>query len=337
MESSLGVLVTGAGGFLGGRITTALAQRGQPVVALMRDPTKAVRRELPNVRLAAGDLLDRASLKSALQGCRQVVHCAALVKNWAPDPRVFDRVNVDGLRNVLEESAAAGVERIVYTSSFMALGPSDGRPVDESAPLERDHVHNDYERTKHRARIVAVREAARGLPLITLYPGVIYGPGALTDGNIVVQRILEVARGRLPGVLGDGRREWSYSYVDDVVDGHLAALDRGRLGAEYVLGGENVSMNRFLELLVEIGGLRPVRRHIPFFIARQAAWCQQTWAGWRGRQPPLTVAEVRIFEHAWALESDRARRELGYAPRPLADGLRLTIAWLREQGLLPAP
>src|SRR5262249_35610188 len=176
-----------------------------------------------------------------------VVHMAALVKMWVPEREEFDRVNVEGLRHALAAAEDAGA-RLVYTSSFMALGPTSAEPADESR-VHAGGYRNDYERTKARADVLAREPAAAGRDAVLLYPGVGYGPGARTAANIVVNRIADPLRGASPGVIGPGDRLWSYAFVEDVAAGHVAALERGRRGERYLLGGDNVDMNGFFAAL----------------------------------------------------------------------------------------
>jgi farnesol dehydrogenase len=242
-------------------------------------------------------------------------------------------VNVGGLRHALEAAREAGA-RLVYTSSFIAVGPAGPEPADETRLHPGDRYRNDYERTKAQADAVARGAAAAGQDVVLLYPGVIYGPGELTEGNIAVKLILDHARGRLPAILGPGDRLWSYAYVDDVAEGHRAALERGRAGERYFLGGDNVDMNGFFAALHEASGLRPPRRHLPYAVAAGVGRALLAWAELTGHPPKLTHREVAVFREHWAYSSAKAERELGYRPRPLREGLRQTVDWLRAQGLV---
>ena len=197
------ILVTGGTGFLGRRIVSELAE-GHELRLLVRGGSS--RDRFPaQVEFAAGDVTDRLSLVRAATGCDAVVHAAALVKILAPAAQ-FDRINVGGLENVLAAAEQVGtVQRILYVSSFIALGPSENGPggvLDESAEVEDRVWINDYERTKALADRRARRAIAEGAPLTVVYPGVIYGKGELTEGNIVVRHILDLMHGRLPGLIG---------------------------------------------------------------------------------------------------------------------------------------
>lgn len=324
-------LVTGGTGFLGRRLVATLATRHE--VRLLLRPT-ASRRGFPEgVEMVEGDVTDRASLLRAAAGCEAVVHAAALVKIVAPAAE-FDRVNVGGFENVMAAAAAGGVRRVVYVSSFIALGPTERGPggvLDENASAADRPWINDYERTKTLADRRARHSIETGAPLSVVYPGVIYGPGELTEGNIVLRHVLDLAHGRLPALLGRPERRWNYVFVDDVVVGIVATLERAAPGSRYVLGGENVTQAEFYRLVGELGGIRVPTRRMPDGVAKLAGGAMKAWSQLTGGTPRLTPDLVEIYRHDWAYDSSRAAAEIGYRPRPLAQGLGEAIAWLRSR------
>jgi NAD+-dependent farnesol dehydrogenase len=323
----LRLLLTGGTGFLGKNVARRLAAAGHSLRVLARASSRL--EGLPtDAEIVRGDVVDLESLRAAAAGCDAVLHLAAMVKMWTTDRSVFDRVNVDGLRNVLDAAERAGA-RVVYTSSFMALGPSGPAPGDESL-VHPGRPRNDYERTKAEADRVAREAAASGRDIVILYPGVVYGPGDLTDGNIVVKMVSDHLAGRFPGIVGPGDRLWSYSYVSDVVDGHLAALERGRAGERYILAGENVPMDGLFETLHLVSGKRPPRLHIPYPVAAALGYACVGWAELTGHPPLLTHEVVGVFREHWAYSSAKAEQQLGYRSRPLRDGLEATVAWLKD-------
>jgi farnesol dehydrogenase len=253
---------------------------------------------------------------------------AALVKMWVPDRDAFEAVNVGGLRNALAAASAAGA-RLLYTSSFIAVGPAGPQPADESQVHDGRGFRNDYERTKAQADVIAREAAAAGADVVILYPGVVYGPGDLTDGNLVVKMAADHMAGRFPGIVGPGDRVWSYAFVDDVAAGHAAALERGAPGSRYFLAGENVTMNGFFATLAEVSGTPPPTRHIPYAAASALGYALYLWAELTGLPPQLTHEVVGVFRQHWAYTSARAERELGYGKTPLREGLRKTVEWLR--------
>ncbi len=325
------VLVTGGTGFLGKAVTQALDAAGHDVRLLAREGSNLS--GLPaRTEVVRGDVTDESSLLQAAAGCDAVCHMAAVVKMWAPDPDVFHRVNVGGLRHALAAARAAGA-RLVYTSSFMAIGPTAPEPADESQ-VHPGGPRNAYERTKAEADAVAREAAASGADIVLLYPGVVYGPGDMTDGNLVVKMVVDHLTGRLPGIIGPGDRLWSYSFVRDVAKGHVAALERGRSGQRYFLCGDNVTMDGFFATLQEIAGTPAPRRHIPYAAARALGFLMWAWAEITGHPPQLTHEVVGVFREHWAYSCEKARRELGYAPTSLKAGLGETVAWLRGAGLV---
>jgi farnesol dehydrogenase len=167
--------------------------------------------------------------------------------------------------------------------------------------------------------------------VVLLYPGVVYGPGDLTDGNLVVKMVADHLAGRLAGIVGPGDRLWSYAFAEDVALGHVAALERGRAGERYFLCGENVSMVGLFERLAEVTGTPPPRRHIPYPVAALLGRSLHLWAELTGQAPLLTHEVVNVFREHWAYSSAKAARELGYVSTPLKDGLRRTVEWLRSR------
>jgi farnesol dehydrogenase len=323
------ILLTGGTGFLGRRIVAELSPHHALRLLVRRGSSRD--RFPAGVEFAEGDVTDRLGLSKALAGCDAVVHAAALVKILAPRAE-FDRINVGGLENVLAAAEASGsVERMLYVSSFIALGPTDGRVLDESAePRDRAWI-NDYERTKTLSDRLARRAIGNGAPLSVVYPGVIYGPGEMTEGNIVVRHILDLVHGRLPGLIGSPARRWNYVFVDDVARGVVQALEQPATG-RYVLGGENVLLGDFYRLVGEATGAKIPSLRFPDAIAKAAGAAQKGWSRLRGTTPQLTPDLVEIYKHDWAYDSGKAERELGYHARPFAEGLASTVAWLRETG-----
>jgi farnesol dehydrogenase len=230
---------------------------------------------------------------------------------------MFDAVNVGGLQSVLAAARAHQLRRVVYTSSFLALPPADSPHA-----LTANH----YQRTKVAARDVARRAAKDGLPVVTLYPGVVYGPGAETEGNLVGRLMRDHLAGRLPGSIGP-EKLWSYSFIDDVARAHVAAAAHASPAPEYHVGGVNAPQQAIYEFLREARG-RPLPRRIPYGLALMAAFGQEAYAAMSGRPPLLTRGVVEIFRHDWSLSSTAAESELGLRMTPLADGLSHTLAAL---------
>jgi len=309
------ILVTGGTGYLGRASVAAFHARGHALVIFARGATRS---GLPGT-LVDGDVRDRAALERAAAGCDAIAHAAALVSIWRRRRADFDDVNVGGLRNVLSVAAAQKIPRVLYTSSFVAIPPR-GR----STPLEA----NDYQRTKVAADRLSDAAVADGSPLVRVYPGVVYGPGSFTEGNLVGRLIADHLRRRLPGLVGP-EHPWSYAYLRDVAAGHCAALERGRIGGRYMLGGENAPQRRVFEIVQQVTGRRPPPR-IPFPVASAMGAAEELRVRMFGGTPLITRGAVEIFKHDWSLDSSESVRELGYTITPLADGLNTTIASIRD-------
>jgi len=324
------VLLTGGTGFLGRNVARSLAARGHELRVLARETSDL--EGLPaEAAIVRGDVTDLDSLQLAAEGCGALVHLAALVKVWVPDPERFRAVNVGGLQNAIAAASSAGA-RLVYTSSFMAVGPSGPEPADESRVHSMLGIRNPYERTKAEADVIARDAAARGADIVILYPGVVYGPGDMTEGNLVARLVSDHLSGKLPALVGPGNRLWSYAYVDDVAEGHGLALEKARRGERYFLCGENATLTDLFALVHEMTGTAPPRWHLPYPVASALGRGMWIWAELTGLSPQMTQGEVGVFREHWAYSSAKAERELGYRSRPLREGLRATIDWLRAKG-----
>jgi farnesol dehydrogenase len=304
------VLVTGGTGYLGRAIVRALDQRGHVPIVFARTATRA---GLPGEAID-GDVRDRAALADAARGVDALCHTAALVSVWRPDAREFDAVNVGGLEHAIAATREHHLARLVYTSSFLALPPA-GHP----APF----AGNDYQRTKAAARRVAQQAAAAGVPIVTLFPGVMFGPGVMSEGNLVGRMLADHLAGRLPGIVG-ADRVWSFAWVEDVAEAHVTAIERGAAGSAYQLGGENLPQMRPFEWLREVRGTALPRR-LPAWAATAVGVCAELRARLTGHPPLLTRRTVEIFRHDWPLDSSHATADLSYHPTPLAAGLAQTL------------
>ncbi|VFQ62353.1 unnamed protein product [Cuscuta campestris] len=334
------VLVTGASGYLGGRLCHALLNHGHRVTAFVR-PTSDLSC-LPHAgsgggtfEIAFGDVTDYQSLSEACSGCSVIFHAAALVEPWLPDPSRFINVNVGGLKNVVQAWKSTGsVEKIIYTSSFFALGSTDGYVADETQTHSGKFFCTEYEKSKAIADKIALEAAAEGVPIIAVYPGVVYGAGKITAGNIFARLIIERFNGRLPGYIGQGNDRYSFSHVDDVVHGHIAVMDKGRLGERYLLTGENASFKDVFDLAAEITHTKKPCFAIPLAILEVYGWVSVFFSRITGNLPLISPPAVQALRHQWAYSCEKAKAELDYNPRSLKEGLTEVLLWLKNLELI---
>ena len=319
------ILLTGATGYLGSQIAREIITRKMPLRVLVRDPARLpFEADTASCEVAVGDITDLSALRTALKGVDCLIHTAALVKMWVRNPREFWRINVAGFQNLLQTAVNSGVQRIIYTSSFIALGPSDYASGDESL-IHRGPYSNEYEQTKAEA-LAWLRTQGGKYPVVTLLPGVIYGPGPKTEGNLVGIMVDQYLAGKLPGLLGDGNQRWSFAYNADVVAAHLAAVEKGKPGEQYILAGDNRSLNDFFRTLATISGVRRPVRHLPFWAGKIAGSIEVARASLYGHTPRLTPGVVEVFKHDWVYSSAKAQRDLGYHVTRFEEGLEKTLS-----------
>ena len=332
MQRDAQTLVTGATGFIGSAVAKTLREAGFLVRALVRPRSPRAHIAALGLELVEGDLRDRVSVGRAMHGVRYVFHVAADYRLWARDKREIFAANVEGTRNVMQEALRAGVERVVYTSSVATLAlPPNGEPADETMPLPEDKGIGAYKRSKIAAeRLVEAMVANDGLRVVIVNPSTPIGPRDVKPtptGRIIV----EAARGRIPGFVDTGL---NLVHVDDVAEGHLAALRRGVIGERYILGGTNVPFADMLADIARLVGRTPPRLRIPRAVALPVAYAAEGMAWLTGREPFATVDGIRMSEHRMFFTAAKAERELGFRARPYLHGLEDAIRWFREAGYL---
>lgn len=325
-------LITGATGFLGSAVARQLLAAGHAVRALVRPNSDRRNLDGLDVELVEGDLTDAASLERAVRGCHALFHVAADYRLWIPDPDVAYRVNVDGSRTLMQAAMAAGVERIVYTSSVATLGLNkDGSPADEDTPVSIADMIGHYKRSKYLAEeavMALVRE--RGLPAVVVNPSAPVGPRDIKP-TPTGRMIRDAASGRMPAFVDTGL---NVVHVDDVAAGHLAAFRRGRVGERYILGGENMTLQEILAEVSRLAGRRAPRVRLPHGLIMPVAYLAEAWAGVSKREPVVTVAGVRLARKRMFFSHDKARQELNYTARPASEALADAVQWFRENGYL---
>jgi dihydroflavonol-4-reductase len=324
-------LVTGATGFVGAAVARALLNSQWQVRVLARSGSdRSNLRGLP-VQVHEGDLNQPASLQPGLEGCEALFHVAADYRLGARDPAQLYRTNVEGTRAILTAARAAGVRRIVYTSSVATVGiPKDGTPGEERTPVALENMIGHYKRSKFLAEEVA-REAARdGASLVIVSPSTPVGPGDIKP-TPTGQLVLDAAAGRMPAYVDTGL---NIVHVDDVAAGHLLAYERGRPGERYILGGQDMSLREILAQIAAIVGGKPPRVRLPYGAVLPMAYIAEGLAKLTGRSGRLTLEGVRMSRKLMFFSSAKAMRELGYSWRAPAAAFEDAIRWFRETGRL---
>lgn len=324
-------LVTGASGFVGSAIARALLGRGWDVRCLLRASSN--RRNLSGlpVDIALGDLADGASLERALAGCDALFHVAADYRLGALDPHHLYQTNVEGTRNILQAAQRARVERIVYTSSVATIGlPPDGKPGDEQTPVGLQDMIGHYKRSKFLAERLVREWAQAQAHVVIVNPSTPVGPGDVKP-TPTGQILVDAARGRTPAYVDTGL---NVAHVDDVAAGHLLALERGRSGEHYILGGENLSLREILTVIAQLVGRKPPRIRLPHSLVLPIAHIAEACARVSGRPTRVTVEGVRMSRKHMFFSSAKAVRELGYRWRPAREAFADAVRWFSENGYL---
>jgi nucleoside-diphosphate-sugar epimerase len=324
--------VTGATGFIGGRLVRDLLFAGHEVSAVVRDPSRARDLEALGVTLHIGDVTDKASLRIPMQGQDGLFHLAAWYEIGTRDRSRAERINVQGTRNVLEAMRDAGIPRGIYTSSVAVFSDTQGRLVDETYRRGGPWL-TLYDYTKWKAHYEVAEPMIRaGLPLVIVQPGLVYGPG---DGSIVHRTFLQYLRGKLP--VAPQKTAYCWGYVDDTARGHVLAMDKGRIGESYILAGPLHTFIEVFALAEKITGVPAPRLHPSPRVMRALANTMRV----AGTVLPLPenyrYESLRVMAGVtYGGDSRKAERELGWATRPLAAGLQPTLeACMQELGMQP--
>jgi dihydroflavonol-4-reductase len=322
------VLVTGATGKIGNAVARRLAERGDEVIALVRDPASG--RELlpPEVELATGDVTDPGSLRAPVEGAEGVFTCMGIFEQWVGDAGIFDRVNAEGARNVVAAAREAGVRRVVHTSTFDVFHAERGGTVRESEVADYPKG-TAYERSKQRAEELVLAEAGDGIEVVICNPSSVIGPGPWQKAGL--DGVLrDVVRKRLPVSPPGGL---TLVYVDDVAAGHLAAFDRGVPGERYILADGFAPGRELIAAAVEAGGGRWVPPTVPAGLARVVTGAGEAISRVTHR-PPFLGASGQLHFLLWAVRADssKAREQLGIEFTPWREAVSRTVEWMRATG-----
>ena len=330
------MLVTGAAGFIGSAVTRALLARGAQVVALLKPGVPSTNIDGLAVERVVADLRDAPGIAAAASGCRMVFHVAAVYRFWVPNVADFYDVNVGGSLNVIDAAKAAGVERVVYTSTVGTIGldgTENGCAADETAWARIGHLFGLYKQSKYVAEHEVLRAGAQGLPVVLVQPTLPLGPGDRAP-TPTGKTILDFLNGRIPGWFDTALNVVD---VDDVAGGHLLAAELGAQGRSYVLGGENLALRQILDVLAAGTGLPRASFKVPRRLALVAAHTSELVEGHLlHREPSVPLEGARMAATRMIFSDARARSELGYRSRPAVEAIMRSARWYAENGYVSA-
>jgi nucleoside-diphosphate-sugar epimerase len=321
------VFITGATGYIGQRLTSRLLEEGNEVHGLLRHKPESPTFNNPGFFFHPGDLLNTSTINAAMTGCDVVFHVAALARVWSQKPKDFYDVNVQGTINILEAAILNGVKKIVFTSSAAVYGSSNGKPIEESC-CRHEEFFTDYECSKFLAEERIQHYVRKGLHVVIVHPSKVFGPGVWTESNAVSQIIKQYVEGQWHLIPGNGKMIANFSFIDDVVEGHLLALQHGEAGEKYILGGENLSFLDFFAHLKNQSGKDFVTFRVPYWLMNFYAWQEEVMGRLMSVEPKITRRWLRKYNENLALSSCKAERELQYKITPFKLGLEKTLHWL---------
>ncbi len=322
------IFITGSTGFIGGRLASKLAGEGHEVHALVREGSATDQLRHRNIQLITGDLQDTGALGRGMRGCQQVYHCAAYAKLWAKDRNQFYKINLEGTNNILEQAARHNIRKIVYTSSTAVLGQSaNHRPLTEKDPRIQP-FQDDYDLSKQLAEQQVRAYAKKGLCAVIVNPSRVYGPGSFSHSNVICRMLFTALQGHRIFVPKSGNCLANYAFIDDVVRGHMLAMHHGGSGQRYILGGENISYNEFLETVTRFTGKLSITK-LPLSFMKICGIFQLLKATLTGSFPAYTPNILDRYFIDSTFCCDKAINELGYQVTPFAQGIEKTIKYLK--------
>jgi dihydroflavonol-4-reductase len=332
-ERDVRVFITGATGFVGGHVARQYAAEGASLRLLTRQTSRLDSLTGIDAEMVKGDLREPEKLRSALCGCDALIHVAADYRLWVRDPDQMYAANVDGTRELLKLAREVGIERVVYTSSVATMGfKADGTIVNEETPVALADMIGHYKRSKFLGEQEAIYAAKAGQHVMILNPTTPIGPGdakPTPTGRIIVDFLNK----KFPAYVDTGL---NLVDVAEVARMHVVALDRGRPGERYILGGENLTLKQILDRMSAITGLPSPTRKVPHSVAMAFAFFDETITGkLRGKEPRATVEAVRMGKKMMFASSTKAERELGFKVLPVYPALRAAIDWFIAHGYAP--
>lgn len=325
------VLVTGAGGYLAEQLILHLAGNGHEVNAMYRSNHRTVLEGRENVHLVHADLQSRESLEKAVEGCEEIYHVAAFARSWAKDPKMFYDVNVGGTINLIEVAKNHDVKRIVVTSTAGAIGPAPEGSLVVEDQYRRVDFFGDYESSKFIMNEKILDYVRKGMDIRIVCPTRIFGPGNLdSKGSMITQIFHSYLKGKWRIQLGNGSDRANYAFIDDVVQGHLLAMEKGKAGEKYLIGSFNDSFEGIMSALARISGKKHKLFNVPFGILRFYANFVGGIAGLFNFDPVITKDWVAKLNQNWEADITKAKMELGFEPTSEEEAIRSTVEWLKS-------
>lgn len=321
-------LVTGANGFIGSCIVKELLKDGVEVKALIREGCNTKNIDGLDIEKVYGDIRDKESIKPALKGCDTLYQTAALYVFWAPDMKTFDEINIEGTRTVLSAAQEQEVEKVVYTSSIIAVGYEEkGKLANEDTKFNF-WMGNPYARTKYLGELEVKKFCDQGLPIVIVNPGVVLGVGDIKP-TPSGQFIVNILNKKMPGYYDGGL---NLVDVEDVARGHILAAQKGRIGERYILGNENMPMKKFFDLVAEIGKVEAPKFKISPPMAMTLAYIYKIITAITRKEPLVTEAMARMIGQYGYYDNSKAINELGLPQTPIRTTIEKAINWFRENG-----
>ena len=322
------IFITGATGYIGNLLALKLADAGHCIHVLIRNKNSASLLKHDNIKIFFGDITDKETIRNSIRDCEQVYHVAGHVKTGIKNPSVIFRINVEGTANVLEAALDAGVKKLVFTSTCGVIGPALKEPMTEKDPRMTSYTL-DYELSKKMAEDLVRQYITKGLDSVIVSPSKVYGPGKTSHSltyNAIIEKFLHKGFVLIPY---PGNNQGCFGYIDDVVNGHILAMEKGKTGEKYILGGYNISYKNFFLRVKNICGSGRIIK-VPKIIIK--GWAHWQWLLYKifNKEPLFTTGVINHFYRSYIFSSEKAICELGYTITPFDEAIHKTIHYLNQ-------
>jgi NAD+-dependent farnesol dehydrogenase len=323
------IFITGATGYIGQQVALFLANQGHTLHALVRSQQKTTLLQHPNINFFSGDVGQPQALSNAAQGCDVCIHAAAFSALYTRNKNLFEEINITGTKLVFEAARTNGIKKFILLSSAGIFGPSNGKPINEDTQRTLPYF-NEYERTKAVAEKWVLEQNSTNMPVVALNLTRVYGPGQLTEANAGTRLIEQVMNKGWRIIPGNGKSIGNYIYIDDIPVACQKAIEHGKGGNRYIIGGENLSFNQYFDYVKTATNAKQTMVHLPVSIIMAIAYVMQ-WLAFIGITPTITPPWARRYMYNWVLDTQKAANELGYTPTQFMVGVQKTVSWLKQQ------